>query len=61
MFGKKKEEKEEVEEEDTYSINWECVNCQEDLELYIPCGTTVKDYVVNKKCEVCKCLMSKRL
>lgn len=50
------------EEEDTYTMELECNNCDDVTEYDIPCGKTVKDWAVDKKCDTCECVgyLSKR-
>jgi len=54
-----KPEVEKDENKETYSINIECSNCGSEFEENeIPIGTTVKEFLKNKKCEECGCLIS---
>lgn len=52
-----KEDKMEDNEEETYSYDFTCDNCNEELGLIIPVGTRVIDFVKKEKCETCGCLM----
>ena len=40
-----------------YEITVECQNCKEDVEIVIPLGVTVEDYLGKNKvsCTKCKC------
>lgn len=60
FFGNSNKEdvEEEEEEEDTYEYNHECENCKNDIDLEIPLGIKVSDYLKDKVCEVCGCKIS---
>ena len=51
------EQEEESDEQDTYQINFECDNCSDEETYDIPCGTRVNDFLKDKKCENCGCLV----
>ncbi len=65
LFGKKKEEveepeteeSEEVDEKNNYERTITCGNCDEETTIEIPCGTKVKDFIRGKKCEYCECIL----
>lgn len=44
------------EEQETYTYEWVCDNCGTNLEMEIPVGTTVREYLEKAKCEDCECL-----
>ena len=47
----------EESDEETYEIDVECDNCTDNESYEIPCGTTVDDFLKDKKCEICGCLV----
>jgi DNA-directed RNA polymerase subunit RPC12/RpoP len=49
------EQEEDEDEEETYSMTYECSNCNAEIDYDIPRGTTVDDYVADKICEECGC------
>lgn len=53
------EEDEDTEEEDVeyYDFTVSCDNCEAELELEIPKGTRVKDFLKQKKCTQCGCFL----
>ena len=57
FFGRNKEEETENEEEEpaTYEITFDCENCGSEIDLEIPFGTIIKDFVKTLKCEECGC------
>jgi len=38
-----------------YKTRKVCNNCRNTIELLIPVGITVKEYLKGKKCEICGC------
>ncbi len=62
LFGKKEEEskeeeQEEEDEENTYDMEIVCKNCKNEMDVNIPCGTRVEDFIKGKKCECCECIL----
>ena len=62
MFGNKENDEEEQEQEEAkYNFDEECENCFAPYSFEIPFGTTVKDFIKDKKCENCGCNIIKEL
>lgn len=55
LFGK---DKEKDKGDRTYHMFVECVNCESELEVDIPYGTALKDFLRGKFCIECGCLFS---
>lgn len=51
----KEKEEEDMEEDNTYEMEWECDNCADNESYDIPKGTKVEDFIKDKICEVCGC------
>jgi len=41
--------------DDTYCATYACDNCGEEIEYEIVTGTTIKEYLKEKKCDNCGC------
>lgn len=40
-----------------YETKIVCKNCQNEIEVQIPMGTSVKEYRKKAKCNICKCAL----
>jgi hypothetical protein len=57
---KEEEPEEEQEEEEPYDITIPCDNCEEDIDVSIPYGQRIKEYLSQNEviCEFCGCKLT---